>query len=44
MFGESLKSRTYRLQVKEIKIKLILYNLSGMMKSFFVLIILEEFT
>jgi hypothetical protein len=27
-FGESLKARKYRLQVKEIKIKVILYNLS----------------
>ena len=42
-FGESLKARKYRLQVKEIKIKVILYNLSRMMKSFCVLIIVEEF-
>ena len=42
-FGESLKSRKYQLQVKEIKIKVILYNLSRMMKSFCVLIIVEEF-
>ncbi len=27
-FGESLKARKYRLQVKEIKIKVILYNIS----------------
>jgi hypothetical protein len=42
-FGESLKARKYRLQVKEIKIKVILYNLSRMMKSFCALIIVEEF-
>jgi hypothetical protein len=42
-FGESLKARKYRLQVKEIKIKEILYNLSRMMKSFSILIIVEEF-
>lgn len=32
--GESLKSRKYRLQVKEIKIKVILYNLSRWMNFF----------
>jgi hypothetical protein len=42
-FGESLKARKYRLQVKEIKIKVILYNLSRLMKSFSLLIIVEEF-
>jgi transposase len=42
-FGESLKARKYRLQVKEIKIKVILYNLSRMMKSFCILIIAEDF-
>ncbi len=42
-FGESLKSRKYRLQVKEIKIKVILYNLSRMMKLFCVLVLIEEF-
>jgi hypothetical protein len=41
-FGESLKARKYRLQVKEIKIKEILYNLSRMMKLFSILIIVEE--
>ena len=34
MFGESLKARLYRLQVKEIKIKVILYNISRWMISF----------
>jgi hypothetical protein len=30
-YGESLKARKYRLQVKEIKMKVILYNLSRLM-------------
>jgi transposase len=42
-FGESLKARKYRLQIKEIKIKVILYNLSRLLKMFFVLIVIEEF-
>jgi transposase len=42
-FGESLKARKYRLQVKEIKIKVILYNLSRMISSFASLILIEEF-
>ena len=42
-FGESLKARKYRLQVKEIKIKVILYNLSRLMIDFVVLIGGEEF-
>jgi transposase len=42
-FGESLKARKYRLQVKEIKVKVILYNLSRAMKSFSVLGVIEEF-
>ena len=42
-FGESLKARKYRLQVKEIKIKVILYNLSRMISLFVILIIVEEF-
>jgi hypothetical protein len=40
-FGESFKARKYRLQVKEIKIKVILYNLSKLMNS--VLVIIEGF-
>jgi hypothetical protein len=43
-FRESLKARKYRLQVKEIKIKVILYNLSRAMKSFSVLILLRNST
>jgi hypothetical protein len=42
-FGESLKARKYRLQIKEINIKVILYNLSRFMNSFSVLIIIDEF-
>jgi transposase len=42
-FGESLKARKYRLQIKEIKIMVILYNLSRAMNSFVVLVIVEDF-
>jgi hypothetical protein len=42
-FGESLKARKYRLQIKEIKIKVILYNLSRMISTFSFLILAEEF-
>jgi hypothetical protein len=42
-FGDSLKSRKYRLQVKEIKIKVILYNLSRMISAFAFLILFKEF-
>jgi hypothetical protein len=42
-FGESLKARKFRLQVKEIKIKVILYNLSRMISTFLFLILVEEF-
>lgn len=42
-FGESLKARKYRLQVKEIKIKVIFYNPSRLMTTFSVLIVVEEF-
>jgi hypothetical protein len=42
-FGESLKARKYRLQVKEIKIKVILYNLSRMILTLSILIFIEEF-
>ena len=42
-FGESLKARKYRLQVKEIKMKVILYNLSRMISAFVFLILIEEF-
>jgi len=42
-FGESLKARKYQLQVKEIKIKVILYNLSKLMFSISLLVIVEDF-
>jgi hypothetical protein len=42
-FGESLKARKFRLQVKEIKIKVILYNLSRMILTLSILIFIEEF-
>jgi hypothetical protein len=42
-FGEFLKARKYRLQVKEIKIKVILYNLSGMISPFAALILFNDF-
>jgi len=42
-FGESLKARKFRLQVKEIKIKVILYNLTRMISTFAILIFVEEF-
>ena len=42
-FGEALKARKYRLQIKEIKIKVILYNLSRMISTLSLLILIEEF-
>jgi hypothetical protein len=33
-FGETLKARKYKLQVKEIKIKVILYDFSRMISTF----------
>ena len=42
-FGESLKARKYRLQVKEIKIKVILYNLSRLISTLSFSILIEEF-
>jgi hypothetical protein len=42
-FGETLKARKYRLQVKEIKIKVILYNLSRMISTLSILILIEVF-
>ena len=43
-FGEFLKARKYRLRIKEIKINVFLSNLSGLLKLFFVLIVVEEFS
>jgi hypothetical protein len=42
-FGETLKARKYRLQVKEIKIKIILYNISRMISTLSSLILIEKF-
>jgi len=42
-FGENLKARRYWYQVKEIKIKLILYNLRMVMKKSFFVVLVEEF-
>jgi len=42
-FGESLKARKYRLQIKEIKCKIILYNISRIISSLSFLILIEEF-
>jgi len=42
-FGEALKARKYRLQIKEIKIKVILYNISKMISTLSLLILIEEF-
>jgi len=42
-FGEALKARLFRLQVKEIKIKVILYNLSKMITTLSFLVLVEEF-
>jgi hypothetical protein len=42
-FGEALKAQLYRLQVKEIKIKVILYNLSRLITTWSFLVLIEEF-
>jgi hypothetical protein len=42
-FGESLKARKYRLQIKKITIKVILCNLSRTISTFLFLIFIEEF-
>jgi len=42
-FGEGLKARRYRYQVKEIKVKLILYNLRIVMKKSVIVVLVEEF-
>jgi transposase len=42
-FGESIKARKYRLQIKEIKIKVILYNISRMILTLSFLNLFEEF-
>lgn len=42
-YGESLKARKYRLQVKEIKMKMILYDISRMISAFVLLILIGDF-
>jgi len=42
-YGESLKARKVRLQLKEIKMKVILYNISRLITSFSLLNFFEEF-
>jgi hypothetical protein len=42
-FGEALKARKFRLQIKEIKIKVILYNISRIILTFSLLIVIEDF-
>lgn len=41
-FGEALKARLFRLQVREIKIKVILYNHSRMISTMSFLVIIED--
>lgn len=42
-FGEELKARKFWYQIKEIKIKLILHNLTKVVQAIMVVVILEEF-
>jgi len=42
-FGEDLKARRYRSQIKEIKIKVILCNISRMISTLSLLMFIEEF-
>jgi len=42
-FGDSLKAQKLRLQVKEIKIKVILYNLLRRISTVLFLFLVEEF-
>jgi hypothetical protein len=41
-FGESLKARKYSGQIKELKIKLILYNFSKIIRAISICISSEE--
>jgi len=43
-FGESLKARKYRFQIKEITIKVILYNLSRLILTISFITLIEEFS
>jgi hypothetical protein len=42
-FEESLKARKYRLQIKEIKIKVFLYKVSRLISTFSFLILIGKF-
>ena len=42
-FGETLKARKYRLHIKEIKINVILYNLSRMISTLPIFILIVDF-
>jgi len=42
-FGEGLKARKFWYQVKEIKIKLILHNLTKAIQAIVVVVVVEEF-
>jgi hypothetical protein len=42
-FGEALKARKFQAQIKELKIKLILYNISIIILAIFIQIYSEEF-
>ena len=42
-FGENLKARKYWYQVKEIKVKMILHNLTKVIQSVVIVIIVEAF-
>ncbi|MDD1677819.1 MAG: transposase [Methanomicrobiales archaeon] len=42
-FGESLKARKYRYQVKEIKIKILIYNLDRWINRKMLVVLIEEF-
>ncbi len=41
--GMSLKARKYRLKVKEIKMKVVLYNLSRLMSFLALLVLVRDF-
>ncbi|WP_406662564.1 transposase [Methanolobus sp. ZRKC3] len=43
VYGEEIKARKFRNHVKEIKIKLILYNINKSTKIIFVLVVVEDF-
>ncbi len=42
-FGESLKARKFQAQVKELKIRLILYNISKIVLAIFIRPVIEDF-